>query len=52
MPRKKRTKKFTTANEARRRARESAGAPPAERVVPDKRHKPAKHKKSPDVDEL
>ncbi len=38
-------KKFTAANEARRRARELAGPPPAARVIPDKRLKPPKHKK-------
>jgi Domain of unknown function DUF488 len=44
MPRKKKPK-FTAGKEARRRAREAAGAPPAERVIPDKRRKPPKHKK-------
>jgi hypothetical protein len=38
-------KKFTVAGEARRRARELAGPPPAARVIPDKRLKPPKHKK-------
>jgi hypothetical protein len=38
-------KKFTAAGEARRRARELAGSPPAARVIPDKRLKPPKHKK-------
>ena len=33
--------------EARRRARNAAGAPPVEKIIPDKRHKPPKHKKSP-----
>jgi hypothetical protein len=37
-------KKFTAAREARRRARELAGPPPAARVIPDKRLKPPKHK--------
>jgi len=50
MARKKKPKKFTAANEARRRARELAGSPPVERIVPDKRLKPPKHKKS--VEEL
>jgi uncharacterized protein DUF488 len=45
MPRKKGMRKFTAATEARRRARLAAGTPPAERVIPDKRRKPAKHKK-------
>jgi hypothetical protein len=40
-------KKFTAANEARRLAREVAGPPPVERVIPDKRLKPPKHKKAP-----
>jgi hypothetical protein len=38
-------KKFTASREARRRARELAGSPPAARVIPDKRLKPPKHKK-------
>lgn len=46
MPSKKRKTKFTAAKEARRRARLAAGSPPAERVIPDKRRKRAKHKKS------
>ncbi len=37
-------KKYTAGKEARRRAREMAGQPPAERVLPDKRRKPPKHK--------
>jgi hypothetical protein len=37
-------KRFTAAKEARRRARASAGSPPAGRVIPDKRRKPPKHK--------
>ena len=40
----KRKPKFTAAKEARRRARLAAGTPPAERVIPDKRRKPPKHK--------
>lgn len=46
MPGKKRKRKFTAAKEARRRARLAAGTPPGERVIPDKRRKPLKHKKS------
>jgi hypothetical protein len=46
MPSKKRKTKFTAAKEARRRARLAAGSPPTERVIPDKRRKPPKHKKS------
>ena len=38
-------RKFTAGSEARRRARELAGPPPASRVIPDKRRKPPKHKK-------
>jgi hypothetical protein len=38
-------KKFSAGSEARRRARELAGPPPAERVILDKRLKPPKHKK-------
>jgi hypothetical protein len=43
--RKRKPKKFTASREARRRARELAGPPPAARVIPDKRLKPPKHKK-------
>src|SRR5437588_1469864 len=46
MPSKKRKTKFTAAKEARRRARLVAGSPPVERVIADKRRKPAKHKKT------
>jgi len=46
MPGKKRKTKFTAAKEARRRARLAAGSPPVERVIPDKRRKPPKHKKA------
>ena len=42
--RKRKLKKFTAGNEARRRARESAGPVPAGRLIPDKRLRPAKHK--------
>jgi len=45
MPKKKRPKKFTAANEARRRARIVAGAPPVEKIILNKRLKPPKHKK-------
>jgi len=41
--RRKKTK-FKAATEARRRAREVAGSPPAGRVIPDKRGKTSKHK--------
>jgi len=45
LAKKKPKKKYSVGKEARRRARERAGLPPAERVIPDKRRKPAKHKK-------
>jgi len=44
---KRKPSKFTAGREARRRAREVAGPPPAECVIPDKRLKPPKHKKDP-----
>jgi|GEM_PF-688038 len=45
LAKKKPRKKYSLGKEARRRARERAGLPPAERVIPDKRRKPPKHKK-------
>ena len=45
VPLKKSHKKFTAAKEARRRARLAAGPPPSEKIIPDKRLKPPKHKK-------
>jgi hypothetical protein len=42
---KKMRKKLDVGKEARRRARQSAGLPPAERVILDKRLRPPKHKK-------
>lgn len=36
---------LNVAREARRRAREAVGPPPVERIIPDKRRKPPKHKK-------
>ncbi len=41
----KSSRKHSAGKEARRRARERAGLPPAERIIPDKRRKPPKHKK-------
>jgi len=38
-------KKFRAAKEARRRARLALGSPQTERIIPDKRKKPPKHKK-------
>jgi len=46
MARKRKKPKFEKGTEARRIARESAGPPPAARVIPDRRRKPPKHKKS------
>jgi hypothetical protein len=43
---KKKPKRWKASTEARRRARLSAGAPPSERVIPNKRDKPAKHKET------
>jgi hypothetical protein len=37
--------KLDVAKEARRRARDIVGSPPPERVIPDKRRKPPRHKK-------
>lgn len=39
-------KKYTADNEARRRARQVIGMPSKTRVIPDKRRKREKHKKS------
>ncbi len=52
MVKRKRKARFTAAKEARRRARELAGPPPATRVLPDKRGRPPKHKKALLEDEL
>jgi len=41
----KKRRKFTAGKEARRGARTVLGQPPPERVIPDKRRKPPKHKK-------
>jgi hypothetical protein len=46
MTRKRKKSKFEKGTEARRVARESAGTPPAARVIPDRRRRPPKHKKS------
>jgi len=42
----KKRKRFDAATEARRRARKAGLAPAVERVIPDKRKKPEKHKKN------
>lgn len=52
LARKKSRGKFSAVKEARRRARQAVGLPPAERVIPDKRRKPPKHKKKIIEDEL
>jgi len=41
----KKKKKVDVSKEVRRRAREHVGMPPTERVLPDKRRRPPKHKK-------
>ena len=43
---KKKPKRWKVSTEARRRARLGAGAPPTERVIPNKREKPSKHKET------
>jgi len=45
MPPKKKSK-WRVEREARRRARVGVGMPPAAQVIPDKRAKPQKHKKT------
>jgi len=45
LAKKKSKKKYSVGKEARRRARELTGQPPAQRVLADKRRKPPKHKK-------
>jgi len=42
---KKKKDRLRVHKEARRLARLGIGAPPSERVIPDKRKKPPKHKK-------
>ena len=46
MARKRKKQKFEKGTEARRIAREHAGTPPVQRVIPDRRKKPPKHKKA------
>ena len=48
----KKRRKFSKGKAARRAARELAGQPPPERVIPDKRHKPPKHRKPLGVEDL
>lgn len=45
MARRKKPEKFQKAVESRRLARERVGTPPPARVIPNRRRKPAKHKK-------
>lgn len=44
MARKKKAKRFRAVQAVKELARERLGAPPAEKVVPHKNKKPAKHK--------
>jgi hypothetical protein len=46
MARRRKKPKFKVAKEAKRRARLGIGLPPPERVIVEKRHKPAKHKET------
>jgi hypothetical protein len=46
MARKRKKSRFEKGTEARRIARENVGTPPAARMIPDRRRKPPKHKKS------
>ncbi len=51
MPRRKK-RRFSASKEAKRQARARIGSPPAERILPDKRKKPPKHKKAFGLDEF
>jgi hypothetical protein len=44
MARKKKPKKFDALQVVKEMARERVGAPPAEKMVPNKKKKPVKHK--------
>lgn len=46
MVKKRKKSKFERGTEARRIAREKVGTPPAAQIIPDRRRKPVKHKKS------
>ena len=46
MPSRRKKSKFKVAKEAKRRARLGIGLPPPERLIVEKRHKPAKHKQT------
>jgi len=52
MPSRTKRRKFSKGRAARLAARTLAGQPPAERVIPDKRRKPPKHRKPVSVEEL
>jgi hypothetical protein len=45
MAKSRKPKPFRAAKEVKRLARLRVGAPPAEQVAPDRKRKPAKHKK-------
>jgi hypothetical protein len=44
MPRKKKLKRFRAVTAVKELARERVGAPPAEKIVMEKKKKPEKHK--------
>jgi len=44
MPRKKKPKRFQAVTAVKELARERVGTPPAEKVVPNKKKKPERHK--------
>jgi len=44
MPRKKKRKRFQAVTAVKELAREQIGAPPVEKVVPNKKKKPERHK--------
>ena len=44
MPRKKKPKRFRAVTAVKELARERVGSPPVEKVVPNKKKKPEKHK--------
>jgi hypothetical protein len=44
MPRKKKPRKFRAVQAVKELARERVGAPPTEKVVPNKKNSPEKHK--------
>jgi hypothetical protein len=46
MAKRKKKDRLRVGKEARRRARLGIGLPPPERMIPDKKEKPAKHKKT------